>query len=32
LSLGNSMATNVMGWLGERIERVEDMLQRVNPK
>ena len=31
-ALGNSMAVNVMGWLGERIVRVEDIMQRANAK
>jgi DNA (cytosine-5)-methyltransferase 1 len=31
-ALGNSMAVNVMGWLGERIVAVEHVLQRANPK
>jgi DNA (cytosine-5)-methyltransferase 1 len=31
-ALGNSMAVNVMGWLGERIVRVEDKMQRANAK
>jgi hypothetical protein len=26
-ALGNSMAVNVMGWLGERIGTVDDVLQ-----
>jgi DNA (cytosine-5)-methyltransferase 1 len=31
-ALGNSMAVNVMGWLGERISCVEEMIRRAHPK
>ena len=31
-ALGNSMAVNVMGWLGERIETAEDIVWRVHQK
>ena len=31
-ALGNSMAVNVMGWLGERIDAVEKMFSEINEK
>jgi DNA (cytosine-5)-methyltransferase 1 len=31
-ALGNSMAVNVMGWLGERVETVERCLARPRTK